>query len=432
MSRSIGFWRCWALVVGSMIGSGVFMLPAVLAPYGKYSVLGWLISGAGTILIALTLGRLARRSPHLGGPYAYVREAFGEIPGFYVGWGHWISYVLATASIAVAFVGYLAFFWPQLASEPALAGVTAIALIWITTGVNISGVGSVGVLQLVTTLLKLLPLFIVAVGGIYLGDFESVPSKNPDEQSVIFLIASMVMITMWAYTGIENGSVPADDVIDPGRTIPKALLFGTLTGTAIYVAAGIGVMALVPLDELGKSTAPFADAAVYILGAAGASLVAMGAMISPLGAMNGNTLAAGMLSRAIALDRLFPDRMGQLNNRGVPQFSLVLAGLIASVLIGMNFSRGLVSIFELLILLSTLATLLPYAASAVAELLLQQRDNSEGKSVHLIARLTAIAAFSFSLFAIVGSGLEIALQGFILLLLGTPVWYFSRRSHQIY
>ncbi len=316
MSRSIGFWRCWALVVGSMIGSGVFMLPAVLAPYGKYSVLGWLISGGGTILIALTLGSLASRSPHLGGPYAYVREAFGEIPGFYVGWGHWISYVLATASIAVAFVGYLVFFLPMIGSDPALAGGVAIVLIWITTGVNISGVGSVGVLQLVTTLLKLLPLFIVAIGGIFLGDFQSVPAKNPEDQSFLMLIASMVMITMWAYTGIENGSVPADDVIDPERTIPRALLFGTLTGTAIYVAAGIGVMALVPLDDLGNSTAPFADAAVYILGTVGASVVAVGAMISTLGAMNGNTLAAGMLSRAISLDRLFPIQMGRLNGRG--------------------------------------------------------------------------------------------------------------------
>ena len=394
MSRSIGFWRCWALVVGSMIGSGVFMLPAVLAPYGKYSILGWLVSGAGTILIALTLGKLASRSPHLGGPYAYVREAFGEIPGFYVGWGHWISYVLATASIAVAFVGYLAFFLPELGSDSGLAGGVAIALIWITTGVNISGVGSVGVLQLVTTLLKLLPLFIVAIGGVFLGDIQSVPVNNPREQPFFLLVASMVMITMWAYTGIENGMVPADDVIDPERTIPKALLFGTLTGTAIYVAAGIGIMALVPLDDLVKSTAPFAEAAVYILGSIGASLVALGAMISTLGAMNGNTLAAGMLSRAISLDKLFPHRMAQLNHRGVPQFSLVLAGFIASVLIAMNFSRGLVAIFELLILLSTLATLLPYAASAVAELVLQQREDVEGKSANLIAKLTAILAFS--------------------------------------
>ncbi len=429
MSRSIGFWRCWALVVGSMIGSGVFMLPAVLAPYGKYSVLGWLISGGGTILIALTLGSLASRSPHLGGPYAYVREAFGEIPGFYVGWGHWISYVLATASIAVAFVGYLVFFLPAIGSDPALAGGVAIVLIWITTGVNISGVGSVGVLQLVTTLLKLLPLFIVAIGGIFLGDFQSVPAKNPEDQSFLMLIASMVMITMWAYTGIENGSVPADDVIDPERTIPRALLFGTLTGTTIYVAAGIGVMALVPLDDLGSSTAPFADAAVYILGTVGASVVAVGAMISTLGAMNGNTLAAGMLSRAISLDRLFPLQMGRLNGRGVPQFSLVLAGLIASVLIAMNFSRGLVAIFELLILLSTLATLLPYAASALAELVLLQRKESKIKNTELMKKLIAILALLFSVFAILGSGLEIAIQGFILLLLGTPVWYFSRRSY---
>ena len=111
MTKTLGFWRCWALVVGSMIGNGVFLLPALLAPYGSYSLLGWLCAGLGTLFIAFTLGGLARMMPRLGGPYAYSRAAFGDTTGYLVGWGHWVSYVTATSAGAVAFTGYLAFTW---------------------------------------------------------------------------------------------------------------------------------------------------------------------------------------------------------------------------------------------------------------------------------------------------------------------------------
>ena len=149
MKRTLGFWRCWALVVGSMIGNGVFMLPAVLAPYGAYSLLGWLFAGAGTLFIAFTLGGLARMLPRLGGPYAYTRAAFGSTPGFLVGWGHWISYVTATGAGAVAFTGYLAFFLPGVAEQPLASGLVAVALIWLMTGLNLSGVQGAGVFQTV-------------------------------------------------------------------------------------------------------------------------------------------------------------------------------------------------------------------------------------------------------------------------------------------
>ena len=428
MQRSFGFWRSWALVVGSMIGNGIFLLPAVLAPYGSLSVLGWLFSGIGTLLIAFMLGTLAKRNPKLGGPYAYTHMAFGDLPSFFVGWGHWVSYCSATAVGGIAFVAYLGFFIPQLVETPAMGAIIALAVIWIVTALNISGTKSAGIFQLITTVLKLLPLFLIAGGGVLLGDVGGIPASNPHNESPVILMSGLVILTMWAFVGVENVTIAADEVIEPEKTIPRALLVGTLTAVAFYITATLGVMALVPQAELAQSSSPFADAAVVLFGNWGGALVAGGAIVSIVGALNGNVLTSGMLPRAIALDKLFPMRFANLNKAGSPVFSLVVAAAIASLLIVMNYTKGLLAAFEMLIILSTLTTLLPYAASALSEFVLQKRDAAQGKGVSYKTLIIALGALLFSLFAIVGSGLDVAAYGLVLLAAGYPIYRLQKRK----
>lgn len=427
MQRSFGFWRSWALVVGSMIGNGILMLPAVLAPYGSLSVLGWVCSGAGTVLIAFMLGNLAKRNPRLGGPYAYTHMAFGDLPSFFVGWGHWISYCSATAVGGIALVAYLGFFIPQLIDTPAMGAMTALAIIWIITALNITSVKSAGIFQLITTVLKLVPLFLIAGGGVLLGDVGSIPATNPHNESPLLLIAGLVILTMWAFVGVENVTIAADEVIEPEKTIPRALLVGTITAVGFYITATLGVMALIPQADLAQSSSPFADAAVILFGGWGGSLVALGAIVSIVGALNGNVLTSGMLPRAIALDKLFPLRFSNLNKAGSPAFSLIVAACIASILIVMNYTRGLLAAFEMLIVLSTLTTLLPYSASALSEFALQKRDMEAGASVNYGAVLIALGALIFSLFAILGSGLEVAAYGLVLLAAGYPIYRLQKK-----
>jgi len=426
MQRSFGFWRSWALVVGSMIGNGIFLLPAVLAPYGSLSVLGWLFAGAGTLLIAFMLGTLARRSPLLGGPYAYTRMAFGDLPGFFVGWGHWVSYCSATAVGGIAFVAYLDFFVPQMTATPAVGAITALAVIWIVTALNISGTRSAGIFQLITTILKLLPLFLIAGGGVLIGDVGEIPATNPGNESPVLLISGLVILTMWAFVGVENVTIAADEVIEPEKNIPRALIVGTITAVAFYITATLGVMALIPQAELAQSSAPFADAALVLFGGWGASLVALGAIISIVGALNGNILTTGMLARAIAIDKLFPVRFAGLNSSGAPVFTLIAGACFASILIVMNYTRGLLAAFEMLIILSTLTTLLPYAVAALSEFALQRRDATAGGTVNRKTVLIAFGALAFSLFAIVGSGLEVAAYGLFLLAAGYPIYYLKK------
>lgn len=427
MQRTLGFWRCWAMVVGGMIGSGVFMLPAVLAPYGSLSLLGWVFAGGGTIFVALVLGSLASRLPRIGGPYAYTREAFGDLPGFLIAWGYWISLWASTAALSVAFVGYLAALIPTVGDAPGIGAVTALALIWAVTGINLSGVKTAGVVQLVSTLLKLLPLLFVAVGGLILGDVVSVPATNPDSQPFPLLIAGMIMLTMWAFLGVEYATVPAEDVVEPRKTIPTALVAGAVTVTIVYILATSGVMALIPIDALAVSTSPFADAADRLVGGWGTRLVALGALISIVGAMNVNVLVSGMMPRAVALDGLFPAVFGSVNRRGAPAFALVVSGSLASILIALNFTRGLVAAFELLILLATLNTLLPYAASSLADLALLRRDRAAGARVRWKPVGIAVGALGFAIFTIVGSGAKVAIYGTILLAASVPVYLVLAR-----
>jgi APA family basic amino acid/polyamine antiporter len=426
MSKSLGFWRSWALVVGTMIGSGVFLLPAVLAPYGSYSLLGWVVAGTGTLFIALTLGSMARRVPKIGGPYAYTRAAFGDLPGFLIAWGYWISVWSGSAAIAVAFSGYMSVFIPALDAVPAAGAGGALVVIWLFTGVNIIGVRTVGIVQLVTTLLKLLPLFAVAAAGLVAGDATAIPATNPDEEPLPLLVAGVAMLTMWAFVGMEAATIPADDVVAPERTIPRALVAGTLTATGVYILATLGVMALVPTGDLAASSSPFADAAASVWGSWGVNLIGVGALVSIVGALNSNILLSGQMPRAAALDGLFLSRFARLNASGAPAFALVVSAGLASALIVMNYAKGLLAAFEFMIVLSTLTTLVPYAASALADLVFQRRTDRGVTRWRSIA--VAVLALLFSLFAIIGSGVEVVGYGLLLLAAGLPVYYGVTRG----
>jgi len=174
--RALGLWMCTALVVGNMVGSGVFLLPASLGAYGGISIIGWLITTAGAMLLALMFSRLSRMVPKAGGPYAYTRRGLGDFAGFLVAWGYWISIWTSNAAIAVAFVSYLTVFWPALESSSALAASVAIGSIWLLSWVNAAGVRSAGVVQLVTTILKLLPLIVIATFGLFFFQRRSLSS----------------------------------------------------------------------------------------------------------------------------------------------------------------------------------------------------------------------------------------------------------------
>ena len=420
--RSLGLGTTTSVVIGNMVGSGIFLLPASLAAYGIYSLWGWGVSAVGALLLARVFGRLARRTPLAGGPYAYPRLVFGDFAGFLLAWMYWISTAAGVAAIAVAFASYLASFVPLLATRPLAGAAAALAATWLLTGVNILGVRAAGRLQLITVILKLSPLLVLGLFGIFYFNPHMLVSGDSGQSAPAAIDASAAL-TMWAFLGLECATIPTDHVENPERTIPRATFIGTGLAAVFYILCTTAVMGVIPANSLLHSNAPFADAAKLLWGGWAGNLIAAAAMISCFGALNGWILVSGQFPQAAARDRLFPEVLAREGGRGTPVASLVLSSIIATVAILMSYSRGLVGMFNVMILIATFYTLVPYMLCALAELLLGRGGKARGRDIGL-----ASLAFVFALWAAAGAGTDTLYWGTLVMLAGLPVYVWQRWS----
>ena len=426
--QGLGLWMCIALVCGNMIGSGVFLLPSSLAPYGGLAIIGWVLTAIGAVLLALVFAGLTRSMPREGGPYGYTRDAFGDFAGFWIAWGYWIALWMGNAAIAVAFTSYLSGFFPVLASNHWAGGGTAIALVWCVTLINLRGVESTGRMAVITTIIKLLPLLAIATIGLLWFNPDNLVF-NPGNKPVGDSISAVAALTLWAFLGMESASVPAGDVENPEKTIPRATIIGTLLAAVVYIGVTVAVMGVLPHDVLASSPAPMADAARVMWGDWAYAAVGLGAVVSCLGAINGWSLMPCHVSLAAARDGLFPRQFARLNGNRVPAWGLVVSSSLMTLLLVLNYSgsKGMVEIFNFIILLATMTTLLPYAFTAVAELMFMARGQMPATGA---GRRIVIAslAFVYAVWALYGSGAETVLWGVILLMLGLPVYVWMAKE----
>ncbi|KAB8314495.1 amino acid permease [Tolypothrix campylonemoides VB511288] len=411
--RPLGVWSATALVVGSMIGSGAFLLPASLAPYGAASLLGWAVTLGGALLLASTFARLAMRWPETGGPYVYARNAFGRAAGFAVAWSYWISIWCATAAIAIAFAGSVGALVPAATATPARAAAVALSALWLCCAVNLRGVREAGRLQVAATVLKLLPLLLFGLVALWFVDGARFVPFNPTPQPLPGVVHATVALTLWALLGLEAATVPAGSIEDASRTVPRATVVGTLVAGLATILACTAVLGVLPADALAASSAPMADAATALWGRGAGVALALVMAVSCLGALNGWVLLSAQLPLAPARDGLFPSAFARLDARGTPWIGVLVGGVLASALVASNYSRSLVQVFTFSILLSTAATLLPYLAGSAAWLV---RGTGVG------SRIVAALALAYSAYALLGTGAEALAWGGVLLFAGVPVY----------
>lgn len=416
ITKKMGFWQCWGMSVGVMIGSGIFLLPTVLAPYGWISLLGWLLTCSGTIVLALVLARLAGTTDHAGGPYAYVRESFGDLAGFLIGWGYWVGVVFGVTAIAVGFAGYMGSIFPIFAANSLTQALVAAMGIGVLTWVNIKGISEAATVQLVLTILKIVPLIVIIGLGIAYGDIDNFPSFNPQQLSMTEALASTALLTMWAFIGIEAAVIPTGDVENPKKTVPIAVVSAALSVSFLYVGASIAIMFLVPSEVLAASESPFVDAASH-MGPGGALLMGVGALISTAGALNGNIFVMGQMPMLVAADGLAPSVIAKRNKGGAPMVALMVSSVFSAALLVLNFTDGLVGAFSFLISMSTLSILAPYGLSAMAEF---KRSWHSAKGWAGVALLSVI----YTLIAAAGSGWYVFFLGVGLFLLGILLFKF--------
>lgn len=416
-NRPLGLWSATALVVGSIIGSGVFLLPASLALYGATSLIGWAITLFGAVMLALTFAKLSSRWPQTGGPYAFARVGFGDLAGFVIAWSYWISTWTTNAAIAVAFAGSVGSIFPGLTATPLRSAACALVALWTCIAINLAGMREVGRAQVLLTVLKFVPLLVFGGIAIWFVDGSYYRPLNPSAQPLPDAVNATVALTLWALLGLEAATVPAGSIDNPERTVPRATVLGTsLAGLATILACS-AVLGLLPAEQLATSPAPMADAARSLWGPAAGIGIAAVAAISCLGALNGWVLISAQIPLAAARDGVMPAVFARLDPRGTPAAGVLIAGTLATLLVLANFSKSLVQLFTFAILLSTAATLLPYLVSSAAWL---RRGDRSG-------RVVALLAFFYSAYALAGIGTESLLWGIVLVAAGLPVYWLVRR-----
>ncbi len=407
-----------------MIGSGIFLLPATLATYGGISLLGWLCSAVGAILLALLFGELGRLAPRTtGGPYAYTKISLGEFPAFLVAWSYWISIWCANAAIAVALVSYLSVFIPILSLSPPTAILTGLSVIWLLTWMNSKKIRTVAVVQLITTILKLIPILLIGGVGIFYFQIGHFPAFNLSGASNISALTAVTMLTFFAFLGMESAAIAGSKIKNAATTIRNSTITGTLVTVVVYLLSSVAMMGILPQETLATSNAPFADAAAVFWGVSAKYIVAAGAIISTFGALNGWILIQGQIPMSAANDRLFPKIFGRRNINDSPMIGIVISSILASLLMILNYSKTLVEGFVFMMTLSTLSVLTPYLFST-ASYVLQTIKSREGSLTGKL--ILATLAFSFSLWVMVGSGQEVVFWGFILLMAGIPFYVWMK------
>ena len=424
--KSLGVSACIAIVVGNMVGSGFYLSPAAVAPYGNLAIIAWVVMGFGAVCLGLTFAKLARLAPATGGPYAYTRMAYGDFAGFLIAWGYWISIWTSLPVIALAFAGAVMDLFPALHNRP-MAVMLTLAAIWAVVFVNLRGVKAAGIFSEVTTYTKLVPFAAIALIGLFFIDTSHFSEFNPSGKSLLGASAALAPLTMFAFLGLESATVPAGDVRNPKRTIPLSTVLGIVIAALLYVLGTIAVMGLVPREQLVHSVAPFSDAARVLWGSWGATVISLAIILSALGALNGWTLLMGQVPMAAAHDRLFPPLFGRLSPRGVPAFGIIVSAVFATLLVLSQVAGppGFSEVYTLIVGLSTMAAVIPYAFCALATGLVAAYAAGGGP----VPRLTVVEviAFIFAVFTLYGCGAQAVLFGLIMLVLGIPVYVWQRR-----
>ncbi|GGU50580.1 amino acid permease [Lentzea flava] len=420
-----------ALVVGSVIGTGVFGLPAALAPFGPVSLVAFVLVTIGALALAVTFGALSKRIPGSGGPYAYARDAFGEFAGFLNAWCYWITAWAGNAAIVVALVGYAEVF-VNTEHNVGWSIVIALAGLWIPALVNLSGLRNMAVTQILSTVLKIIPLLFMATIGLFFVKSANFGAFNASGTSIGGAISAAAAIALFSYIGIETASVAAGRVRDPERNVGRATVLGTIGCAVVYVLGTLTVFGTVPNSSLRDTKAPFTDAANAIFGGEWAGqTVAIAAVVSGLGCLIGWTLIVGEMPMAAAKDELFPRAF--LRTRGdIPSFGIISSTVLASALVVVSYT-SFEQVFTTLVLLSVFTAVVPYLFSAAAQLFWLLVRGRRAEWPHLVRDGgVSVLALAFAFWALAGSGYQAVYYGSVCLLLGVPLYIWLKAGRGEY
>jgi APA family basic amino acid/polyamine antiporter len=426
--KKMGFWSVSALVIGSQIGSGIFLLPASLGAFGAIGLTSWVITANGAILLALVFARLCTRLPKTGGPHVYVEAAFGKTAAFYCAWTYWVISWISSTAVLIAIVGYLRPIFGQMSSVATITVemIVLALIVWI----NILGVRRAGQVEFVFTLLKILPLVIVPIGGLWFLNASHFTPFNPTDYSTVGALNAAALFTLWGFIGVESATTPADSVINPQKTIPRAIVFGTLMVAFVYIFSTFIIMGVLPPSVLTQSSAPFSDAASIIFGGNWHIIISLAAAIVCLGTLNAWVLTSSQIALGAAHGGHFPKFFGIKNKNNVPIVGLMISSVGIIPLLILTFNIDLISQVNNIIDVSVTAFLLVYLASVLSYLKLVLAEQ-QSKNYRWVECLIGFFALMFCGWALWSSGVNMVCFALLITVTGIPVYFWQRNKKSL-
>jgi basic amino acid/polyamine antiporter, APA family len=415
----MGVFLLTLFVAGTIVGSGVYMLPASLASYGSIGLVAWIITAVGAVFLALVFAKMGALLPATGGPYAYAHAEFGDYIGFQTAYCYWIAAFVGNASLIPPTIGYLSVFFPGVQQYNLIIG---LSLVWLFAIINLFGVRNASIIGAVTTFFKFIPILVIAfLGWQYFNPANLTQSFNVSGQSGLHALTFAAALTLWSFVGVESATVPAGDVINPKRTIPIATITGTLIAAVAYIITCTSIMGMIPMKELAACDSPFATAGKIIFGPWGAYFITFGALFSLLGGLNAWTLLETQVAMAAAEDGLFPRIFAVRNKHNVPVWAIIITSVIISLLLILSSSMNVIKQFEIFILSATTMQVIPYLYTSVAEAIymVRHRKMAEHFKVHIFI---ATVGTLFSLWAVMGAGQQVVYFVMLFILISIPLY----------
>jgi len=429
LKKELGLVIATALVVGNMMGSGIFMLPATLATKAGpgSTMLAWILTGLGSILLALSFANLGSKIPKTGGPYEYSKLAFGDFMGFINAWLYWNGSWIGNAAIITAVASYTGKLIPAINNNHFIAFLYTSSILWIFTIINIMGVKKAGITQTIITIFELLLfVFFIGITAYHFNPALLKPMFPVDKG--IGTVPAAAASTLWAFIGFETASVAAGEIKNPERNVKLSTILGMTIAIVMYMAINFFAMGSMSQEALAKSSSPIVDILAQYLGSGITNVLLVACIISVLGTTVGWLLATARMSYAAGKDKIFPEAFAKIHPKyNTPHVSLLISAVLANILLVMNYSKSLLSAFNFIILLATLAYLPMYASTSAAEIiLLVKRDADFNVWKFIKASIVPLAGFAYAVWAIYGSGAETVMYGFLLILFGVPFYLYMK------
>jgi amino acid transporter len=418
--RGIRRWDLVAIAINAIIGAGIFGLPSkVYSLIGSYSIIAFVACALVVALIILCFAEVGSRFDETGGPYLYAREAFNPAVAFEVGWLIWLTRITAFAANCNLLISYLGYFWTA-ATDGVWRALVIVTVVAVLAAINLLGIRQAAIVSNVSTIGKLVPIIIfIGAGLFFLNPQAFTPGPTPDTGA----FSQSVLLLVYAFTGFEMASIPAGEVRDPQRNLPRALIIALVLVVVLYIL--IQIVCVGTLPGLAQSQKPLADAGSQFLGTAGGAIISAGAIISIAGNLNIVMLSGSRLPFAMAEQKQLPAFIGSVHRSFFTPYVAILltAGLMLLLTLKSSFVAALT--------ISTIARLITYGTTCLSLPMLRRRNDGPPPAFRLpggtiIALLALVLIGWLLLHATLQEATAAALAGAVGLLIYLGYWLYSR------